>query len=220
MSDLDFEFDTEPLPEKVERPPLTDFDIEVLSYTEQLYWLEQAIPTYERLAEAFQVPVGKIKKVWEKEGFLAAIQARGLDLGKRAEGILSPKQIILVNMLLNVGDRASLREKLALIDVTQSQYYAWLRDPTFQHYLRSRTETMFESADSDAFKALVQAVMDGDVPAMKLFFEMRGIYNPKLQLDINVETVMYRVVEIVAKHVKDPVAIEAIAADMEELTKR
>lgn len=219
MGDFDFEFgDTKVKEIEKKRPPLTEDEIEIMSYIEQFYWENGSIPTNEKLSQKLEIEEVKVRQAWLKEGFKQALINRGVTLvEKRKEGILTPTQIVLVNMLLNVGDKTSLREKLKLVNISQPQYNAWLRDPVFQGYLRMRTEQMFEFADHDAFKSLVQAVQDGDVPAMKLFFEMRGIYNPKVTLDINVETVVLRVVEIITKHVKDPVVLEAIARDVEQL---
>jgi hypothetical protein len=80
-----------------------------------------------------------------------------------------------------------------------------------------RTEQLFNHSDHEAYKSLVEQVMNGDVTAMKLFFEMRGIYNPKVTVDINIETVVYRLVEIVGRHVRDPQILQSIAKEVEEL---
>lgn len=219
MGEFDFDFgDTKTKSKEVEkkRPPLSEDEIEIMSYIEQFYWENGSIPSNEKLSQKLEIEEIKIRQAWLKEGFKQALINRGITLvEKRREGILTPTQIVLVNMLLNVGDKTSLREKLKLVNISQPQYNAWLRDPVFQAYLRMRTEQMFEFADHDAFKSLVQAVQDGDVPAMKLFFEMRGIYSPKLQVNINIESVVLRLVEVVSKHVKDPVILEAIAKEVE-----
>lgn len=219
-SDLEFNLDGKQEVAVVEKkqPSFTEDELEILSYTEQFYWENGHVPSEEKVSKKLEIEVVKIRKAWLNERFTNSLKKRGVIISeKRKEGVLTPNQIVLVNMLLNVGDKSSLRQKLELVGVTQPQYNAWLRDPVFQGYLRMRTEQMFEFADHDAFKALVGAVQDGDVPAMKLFFEMRGIWNPKLTLDINIETVVLRVVEIVTRHVKDPNIIEAIAKDVEQL---
>jgi hypothetical protein len=220
MEDLDFGTD-EPAVAKPEPPKLSDADIRVLSYVEQLYWETGKVPSQAAVVDGLD-PLASlktrnlVKKAWEKERFQRALTERGIEF-KIEEKILSPKQIVLVNMLLNVGDKKSLRQKLELLKVTMVQYNAWLRDPAFHQYLTMRTEQLFNHSDHEAYKSLVEQVMNGDVTAMKLFFEMRGIYNPKVTVDINIETVVYRLVEIVGRHVRDPQILQSIAKEVEEL---
>lgn len=196
---------------------LNDTDISIMAYLEQLYWTHGSVPTYEKIAEGLNLSVVRVRESWKKERFRNAVVARGIELDRRGEDILSPAQITLVNMLLNVHDKNSLRQKLEACGISTAKYNAWLRDPAFQSYLKLRTEQLFEGSDHEAYKSLLEAVTDGDVQAMKLFFEMRGIYNPRLTVEVNIETVVYRVVEIVAKHIRDPQILEAIATEIETL---
>jgi Helix-turn-helix of insertion element transposase len=221
MDEIVFDLDEQVEESPKELPKLTDAEIQVLSYVEQLYWETGKVPSQAAVVEGLD-PLTSIKtrnlvkRAFEKERFQEALANRGLEF-KLEEKVLSPKQIVLVNMLLNVGDKKSLRQKLELLSVTQTQYNAWLRDPAFHQYLNMRTEQLFEHSDHEAYKSLVEQVMNGDVTAMKLFFEMRGIYNPRLTIDINIETVVYKLVEVVARHVKDPQILQAIAAEVEDL---
>lgn len=220
MDDLDFGLD-EPVEKPPEPPKLSDAEIRVLSYVEQLFWETGRLPSQAAVVEGLD-PLSSlktrnlVKRAWEKERFQKALEDRGLEF-KTDEKVLSPKQIVLVNMLLNVGDKKSLRQKLELLKVTMIQYNAWLRDPAFHQYLTMRTEQLFNHSDHEAYKSLIEQVMNGDTQAMKLFFEMRGIYNPRVTVDINIETVVYRLVEIVGKHVRDPQVLQAIATEVEEL---
>jgi hypothetical protein len=222
MEEIDFSLDVPAEVEPKEEPPkLSDYEIRILSYVEQLYWETGRVPSQAAVVEGLD-PLAStktrnlVKRAWEKERFLDALEKRGIEF-KIDEKVLAPKQIVLVNMLLNVGDKKSLRQKLEILDIKQAQYNAWLGDPAFHKYLTMRTEQLFEHSDHEAYKSLIEQVMNGDVTAMKLFFEMRGIYNPRLTIDINIETVVYKLVEVVAKHVKDPQILQAIATEVEDL---
>lgn len=218
MGDLDFDFGSDDVEEKPKPQSLTDDEVTILSYVEQKYWETGSIPTMEKTAEALTLELSSVKKAWKKETFSNALVARGLKWDNRGDGVLTPKQIILVNMLMSVNDGLSLRQKLAGIQVSQQQYQAWLRDPHFQNYLRMRTEQVFEIADVEVLQALQETAKNGDVQAIKLFAEMRGIYNPRTQIDINIDTVIFRVVDIVARYVKDPAIIESIASELESIS--
>jgi len=143
---------------------------------------------------------------------------RGVDINpERSAGLLTPIQLMLANMLLNTHDTRSVREKLRELQITSQQYHAWLRAPAFQQHLAKRGEEMFKSIDWEAYEALAGAVRSQDVSALKLFFEMRGIYTPKQVQEINVDVVLVRVVEIIARHVHDPATLQAIADDLDML---
>lgn len=197
---------------------LTDLELKIATFVEQSFWENGALPTEERIAETCGTSTSKVKSCWKNASFRQALVARGVDLDpEKSDNLLTPGQVLLANMLLNTHDTRSVREKLELINVSSQQYHAWLRQPAFSNYLRVRAEEMFKSSDFQAYNALSKTVESGDVQALKLFFEMRGIYNPRLQVDVNIEQVVVRIVEIVAKHVGDPEILTAIANDIESL---
>lgn len=216
--DLDGEDEVPPEPKEEK---LSDEDLSVLSLMEQRFWETGKLPTEQYLVEFFDplaLPPTKrrINKTLNKPRFKSALEKRGMEY-KTDNQVLTPKQLILVNMLLTVDDKRTLRQKLEMLEIKMSQYQGWLRDPVFHRYLTTRTEQLFENSDHEAYKALVGSVVAGDVSAMKLFFEMRGIYSPRLDVHVNVESVIYRVVEVVGKYVKDPEVLNAIANEVEAI---
>jgi hypothetical protein len=223
---LDFKF-VEEVQEETQEPPvqkeesLTDSELSVLAYVEQVYWQTGKVPSKEATIEGLDpfsstATRTKVTRAWNKPRFQAALEKRGLEFQNDSK-FLTPTQLLLVNMLLNVEDKKSLRQKLDLLGINMAKYQTWLRDPVFHNYLTMRTEQLFENSDHDAYKSLIQAVTRGDVTAMKLFFEMRGIYSPRLDVNVNIESIVYRLVEVVGKHVKDPAILTAIADEVEQL---
>lgn len=221
---MEFDFGESKKPEEPEvskEPSLTESELSVLAYVEQIYWQTGRVPTKEAVIEGLdplQTPQtrAKVTKAWNKPRFQSALEKRGLEF-QSDRNLLTPTQLLLVNMLLNVEDKKSLRQKLDLLNINMAKYQTWLRDPAFHNYLTMRTEQLFENSDHDAYKSLIQAVVRGDVSAMKLFFEMRGIYSPRLDVNINIESMIYKVVEVVGKHVKDPQILNAIADEVEQM---
>ena len=197
--------------------------IEVLTYVEQMWWEDnQTIPTNEKIAEVTGVGLQTIKNYWKNTDFRAALSHRGVqfandpDTGKA----LTYEQLTVANMLMNVQDRRSLREKLAAaegLNVTPSQVGTWMRQPAFQAHLRKRSDDLFAGADTSANMALVKAIDAGDLKAVTLFFEMTGRYTPRTQVDVNIHSILARVVEIISIHVSDPATLEAIAGELEGL---
>jgi hypothetical protein len=219
--EFDFNEPEKPKPAKVKEKSLTDSEISILALVEQIYWETGHIPTQETIVsrlDSLGSPkvVKRVRDTFNNQKFQEALEIRGLERPMDAKR-LTATQLLLVNMLLNVEDKKSLRQKLDLLNINMAKYQTWLRDPAFHEYLTMRTEQMFENSDHDAYKALLQSVVRGDVSALKLFFEMRGIYSPRIDVNINIESVIYRVVEVVGKHIKDPQILNAIADEVEQM---
>jgi len=222
MQSDDEEFDLFAEKPKPAGPPppvgkqLESRDKRILNYCEQVFWETGLVPTPEKVADELSFNLGFVQSVFRKDAFKSSLATRGIDVTPEISGkVLDPRQILLANLLLNLHDRRSIREKLQLVNVSTQQYNAWMRQPQFIEFLRKRGEAIFKGNDHEAYIALTKAVSRGDVNALKLFFEMRGIYNPRLSIDVNIEAVMLRVVEIIAKRVNNPELLELIAEDLE-----
>ncbi len=200
--------------------PLSADQLKVLSFIEQTYFETGLIPVESVVAARTGITLNSVKRYWQDKRFLDFMTGRGIDLTKVQDlEILEPRQLALANLLLNMHDKNSVRAKLEAVNVTSQQYHAWLRDPKFQSYLRKRAEETFKASDAEAYLGLTKAVQNGDVKAIQLFFEMRGIYNPRMQIDLNIEVVLTKVIEIISKHVTDDKVLNAIATDFEQIGK-
>lgn len=199
-------------------PALNDNQAEAVALIEQKFWQHSSIPTNEYLSEQLNVGIPTIQRWWQNAIFRDALIRRGVDLrDDRSKSVLTPQQLQVVNLMLNQHDKRSVREKLDSVDITSQKYYSWLRQPAFLQYLQKRAEDLFASSDHEGYLALLDTVKGGDIQAIKLFFEMRGKYTPSAKIDVNVETVMIQLIEIVARHVKDPMVLQSIADDIDNV---
>lgn len=200
------------------KPALNDNQAEAVALIEQKFWLHGSIPTNEYLSEQLNVGIPTLQRWWQNAIFRDALIRRGVDLrDNRSKNVLTPQQLQVVNLMLNQHDKRSQREKLAEAGITSQKYYSWLRQPAFLQYLQKRAEDLFASSDHEGYLALLDTVKGGDIQAIKLFFEMRGKYTPSAKIDINVETVMIQIVEIIGRHVKEPATLQAIADDIDNV---
>lgn len=208
----------EDLPDDPEAKMLDENGVKLVTYLDQRFWETGALPTNEKAADELYLPLNKIKKYWKNPLFRQALLARGIDLTPDVSSeLLTPQQVVLANMLLNLSDKRSEREKCKNVNVTPQQLSVWLRQASFANYMRTRAEKLFENSDYAAYSAIIDLVKDKDLNAAKFFFEMRGIYNPKVTVQVDVRNVLLKVVEIVSTHVRDPATLKAIASDMEQL---
>lgn len=192
--------------------------IEFIVAVEKCWWESGALPTDEKLEELLRTNISTIRKYWQNDNVRGALMHRGVDLNPHATGLLTLQQMDLANVLLNYHDTSSLREKLNRVGVTSQQYHAWMRQQAFRDYVTKRAESMFKGSDHEAYQALTNAMRGGDMKATQMFFEMRGIYNPRVSVEVlNVQGVLVKMVEIISRHVRDPLTLQNIARDLEEL---
>ena len=199
-----------------ELPALNNFELSVLAAVEQEWWKNKIKLTPKLAAKKLNTEAALLEPVWKKPAFQHALRKKGIVTDQMFDGFLSTKQIEAANMVCNRYDNKSLREKLKMCGVTISQWNGWMGDTTFQKYLQSRVGTDFKSADYMAQNALLTAVEDGDLTAVKLYLEIRGIYQNKLQVDMNIPQFMQGVVEIMSKYIPEE-HLEAAALDIERL---
>lgn len=179
------------------------------------------MPTDDVLSDVIGVSLQTVKSWWKNDGFQTVLRNRGLPVDDRISGkkreVLLPQQLAVANMVLNLQDRRSLREKLESAGVSPQKYQAWRRDPVFNEYMTKRAQALYSQGEDSAYLALMRNVEGGSLEATKFYFEMTGVYNPKIQLELNVDRVMVGVIEIIQRRVKDPAILEAIAGDIEAL---
>lgn len=197
---------------------LSELQVKVLCYIEQRFWETGGIPTPEKIAEDLDIILSTVKSHFKNETFRTALVTRGVDLSAdRSKGLLDVMQLTLANSLLNTHDKRSVREKLKELNITPQKYNAWLATKEFRNYLAGRAEQMFGSHDHELYSTLLSSATGGDIAALKVALEMRGIYNPKVNVEVNLPQVLGQVVEIITRHVTDPGTLAAIADDLELL---
>lgn len=198
---------------------LSKVDEKILYACEQYFWTEGSLPTANYLALSLGYSEDFIDRKLATRTLFAAMLKMGLPVsavmtedGLRAS--LTPTQLLLANMLMNALDPSSLREKLKIVDVTPQQYERWIRQPAFQTYLRRRAEEVFKGSDHRAYMKLLEAMDRGDLKAIQMVLEMRGIYNPKINVNFSVDGMLNNIIEVVAKYVS-PEILEQIANELE-----
>lgn len=195
----------------------------------QLTAAEERIANFNAFVEYYFNQVGKLPSIVRLKGeFPKVSEAKlktdlriaGLKLEAKGYGLsnreyLSPEQLAVANSMLNLADRRSNRKKLDDFGISAAVYANWKKDPIYNAYLRQRSESMLGDAVSDVHLALIEAASNGDVSAMKLFYEITGRHTAGSQQDVNVKTMLVTVIESVQKHVQDPALLQAIAADLQ-----
>lgn len=77
--------------------------------------------------------------------------------------------------------KKSVAEIAKLCGISTSTLYKWLKTPQFREYVQSIINTFSDGELSNVWKALIEKCLKGDVPAIKLFFELKSKYGDSSQ---------------------------------------
>ncbi len=141
------------------------------------------------------------------------LRQRGIAPSK-ANSRLSDEQLAAANLILNFADRRSKATKLKALGLTPTQWDGWLRQKNFKEYLNNRTGEMLDNNHDVANTGLLSAVERGEAQALKLYYEMTGIYKQDSP-QANINVIMTLLIEVIQREVNDSDVLRRIAAGFE-----
>ena len=192
---------------------------ELVNYVEQVYLLQGSMPEVSELSLALLIPELQVAAMLGKNEIKEALTKRGITAVGASPGMrLSERQLACANLMLDFTDGRSEKRKLDDIEVTTQEYQAWLRNPVFKNYMQNRAESLLGDHLHTAHTALLDSVRTGDVPALKLYYEMTGRWSGKTVGEMNIQFFMAKVLEVIQRHV-EPEQMRAIAAEFEVISQ-
>lgn len=131
-----------------------------------------------------------------------------------AMGIVSVKQMAVLNCMLDRNDTRSDKKKLADMQVATQTWQYWQRDPVFANYYHKRAEALFGDMLNEAPRALQDNINRGDLASIKLVYEMTGRYSDKVQSELPIDFILLKVLEVLQKFITDPLKLEEAAGEL------
>jgi hypothetical protein len=191
----------------------------IVSYCEQYYHLNNGqFPTFEQIAFAHNYSIIETKYFFQNQQMIQALKRRGIDidvlLTQHANTYLSPTQIATALVISNFADTRPFDSKLEAIGVTPTEYYAWLKSPNYRNFVGELADQALDNIRPEAMTAFAQLIRDGDVRALRMYFEMTGAFEDNNETVKNLKLTLARVVESVARHVNDPTTLAKISAEI------
>lgn len=89
----------------------------------------------------------------------------------------------MAEKLANPDFTGTIGELCKSVGIARSTFYKWTDDPEYRQYIDKLIEKYTDSELSAAWKALINRALSGDVPALKLYFELKGKYKQNVTLD-------------------------------------
>lgn len=141
-----------------------------------------------------------------------SFEARGIPLYTDTDQDLTPVQVACINLILNVADRRTLKDKLNSLGVKPSTYYGWKKQKHFADVLRDQGEKLFGNNQAEVHAALTKAALEGDTNAIKYWNQLSGRFDPSKTVEgVNVRYVMQALLEVIQTHVHDEDTLRAIS---------
>lgn len=191
--------------------PLTSSEKSLLSFFEQIWFLNGNLPTRDACVKAGFGGV-IFDKAIKSATFKESLERRGI-VSRENPSVLTPEQLTVANVMLDLRDNRSQRKKLSECGVSTAKWEGWLRDTHFRAYLQTRSENLLGDNLHESHLALLDRVRNGDVGAIKYFNEITGRYVPASNEKVDVNGVLMKVLEIIQRHVSDPLQLDKIAKD-------
>ncbi len=106
-------------------------------------------------------------------------------------------------MLAN-PDIKTKKEVYTTLDIPESTFYDWLNKQKFIDLINSKIDKFTDRETAEVWKALIEEATEGNIKAIKLFFEMKGKYRQKHEVDHSGQVTQKYEYEITQRILQDP----------------
>lgn len=181
-----------------------------------MYWGTQGELMSPAVGVEKGIPEADYYRLIGQQAVIEALTERGVsfnaineELPEWRRGTLTPIQLIVANVMLDLTDTRNDRKKLQDLNIHGHTWNAWLRQPEFRNYLQARAESLFNASHHEAYLSLVDKVRSGDINAIKLYWEFTGKFTSKadggagLTAD-SARQLIQSIIEIIIEEVDDP----------------
>lgn len=102
---------------------------------------------------------------------------------KSNKNLYTGKKARLAEMLTNPEFDGTVTELCASVGVARSTFYKWMEDKDYLKYIENLIDKYTDSELSTVWKSLIRECEAGNIQAIKLYFELKGKYSNKVEID-------------------------------------
>lgn len=88
----------------------------------------------------------------------------------------------VAEMLTNPDYTGSISEICQSAGVSRNTFYRWMKEPEYLAYIQEQIDSFTDYELSAVWKSLIAKCKNGDVQAIKLYFELKGKYSLKVEV--------------------------------------
>lgn len=170
----------------------------------------------DRLQRRTGIAPGTIATTLASPEFKRALSVRGVVANQSG---LTTEQDYAIQKLCDPSDGKTLNQKLKQLGIPYSKYTAWMRQPLFKTVMESHTHNLLHDNNASLVQ-LAKKAGEGDMAAIKYLHELNGTHDPNRQSAIDAMGMVSLIIEIITKHVKDPVALSGISNDIGQVVSQ
>lgn len=175
-------------------------------------------PSLRTISNMTNITQSKISESLKNPVLQTALENRGIEWRPVSSDLLSAEQIATLQVLLDISDRRTIKDKLKSLGVSPAKYYGWKKQPKFIEAYREASEALYGESLPEVHRSVIQEAVNGSYQHQKLMLAISGRWDEKKQNEqMNVRYILMKVLEIIQVHVSDPEKLQAIAGEFETL---
>lgn len=197
---------------------MTQDEWDILCYIEQ-HWMQRGqFPSLRTISNKTGRSQIDVTYALKNPVVQTALESRGIEWQPVPSDTLKPDQIATIQVLLDITDKRSIKEKLKSLGVTSARYYGWKKQPKFMEAYRAASEAMYGESLPEVHRSVIQEAINGSYNHQKLMLAISGRWDEKKRDEqMNVRYVLMKVLEILQVHVDNPETLNAIAGEFEAI---
>lgn len=191
---------------------LTTEEKKLLNFYELQWMLRHRVPTIEEVASHLKLSQVTVNYYLKRRPVVKGLESRGIPWRQHTQDELTATQVAAAVTMMNFADTRTNDQKLDQLGIVPATYYAWLNDPQFKNLIDNLADQNLTNIRPTAIGEFTKKINQGDWNAIKFWLETTG--ELKSESAPQSEQLLVFIVEILQKHIKDPVILNAIAQDI------
>lgn len=206
---------------------VTENEIQVTLGAVQTSWItgKGQLPGVADILQQTQFPEWKVLAILADPEFRTRCTLRGIPWPKNWNRVkhdsavvrsrLTPDQVMTLQIVTDPTNKRPLGSKLRQAGITYATWRNWMRDQAFADAVKTTAEEMLQDMVPATHARVANKADAGDLKAVEMLYQLTGRYDPAKQQMLEMTTVVRLLLEIISRHVTDPVALKQITTEVD-----
>lgn len=204
-------------------------DVDIVLAAVHILWMMggNKLPTVKDICErARNVDPDDVDKILRHKRFRLMALGRGIQWpdnwnaaehnGAVLRSHLRPEQAQVLALVLE-PTKESFQAKLRRAGINAATWMGWLNEPMFAEAVRVSSENLLGASQAAIHASVVSGASAGNVQAQRLYYELTGRHDPAKQQMQDLQNVVRLLLEVITRHVTDPIVLNRINNDMDRV---